>query len=108
MERPASVIDGAEPRKVTLRADKLARLFLAVCLLLCAWLAVAPARSYLQTSERAAEIAAQKQRLQREQRVLNTRSADLSRGSGLEEQARRQGLIESTERSYAIEDLPRP
>jgi len=108
MDRPASAIEGQPPRGVTLRGDKLARLFLVLCLALCAWLAVSPAKQYLQTRDRAAQISAQKQRLEREQRLLKARSVELSRGSGLEEQARRQGLIESSERSYVIEDLPQP
>lgn len=99
---------GQPATRVTLRADKLARVFLVVCLAICVWLAVAPAKQYLQTGQRAAQIQAQKQRLQREQQLLKARSAELSRGSGLEEQARRQGLIESSERSYVIEDLPQP
>lgn len=108
MERSASASHGPQPRAVTLRADKLARLFLVLCLALCAWLAVAPARQYLETSRKAAEISTQKQQLLREQRELRARSAELSRGSGLEEQARRQGLISESERSYVIEDLPQP
>ncbi len=108
MQGPPSAIESQAATRVTLRGDKLARVFLGLCLLLCLWLAVAPVRGYLQTSDRAAEVAAQKQRLQREQRMLQARSTELSRGSGLEEQARRQGLIESTERSYVVEDLPQP
>lgn len=108
MERPASAIPGQPPSGVTLRGDKLARLFLVLCLVLCAWLAVAPARSYLETSRKASEISAQKQQLIREQRELRARSAELSRGSGLEEQARRQGLISESERSYVIEGVPQP
>jgi cell division protein FtsB len=108
MERSASAIPGEPQRGVTVRADRLARVFLVVCLALCVWLAVAPARQYLETRERAAEISAQKERLQREQRQLKARSTELSRGSGLEEQARRQGLIAESERSYVIEDLPKP
>ncbi|MEH3054454.1 MAG: septum formation initiator family protein [Patulibacter minatonensis] len=108
MERPASAIEGNPPPRVTLRGDKLARLFLVLSLALCAWLAVSPARQYFQTGDRAAQVATEKHRLQREQRLLKARAAELSRGSGLEEQARRQGLIESTERSYVIEDLPQP
>lgn len=108
MQGPPSAIEGSQPTRVTLRGDKLARVFLALCLLLCLWLAVAPVKGYLQTSQRAADVAAQKERLQREQRLLKARTVELSRGSGLEEQARRQGLIESTERSYVIEDLPQP
>lgn len=101
-------MQGQQPRGVTLRGDKLARLFLVLCLALCAWLSVAPARSYLETSRKAAEISAQKEHLVREQRELRGRSAELSRGSGLEEQARRQGLISESERSYVIEDVPQP
>ncbi|MBO9531656.1 MAG: septum formation initiator family protein [Solirubrobacteraceae bacterium] len=108
MQGPPSAMEGSQPTRVTLRGDKLARVFLALCLLLCLWLAVAPVKGYLQTSQRAAEVSAQRERLQQEQRLLKARSAELSRGSGLEEQARRQGLIESTERSYVIEDLPQP
>lgn len=109
MQGPPSAFEGSQPpTRVTIRGDKLARVFLGLCLLLCLWLAVAPARGYLQTSQRAAEVSAQKERLQHEQRVLKARNTELSRGSGLEEQARRQGLIESTERSYVVEDLPQP
>lgn len=108
MERPVSAIEGHPPARVTLRGDKLARAFLVLCLGLCAWLAVSPTKSYLQTRAHAAQIHAEKLRMEREQKLLGERSADLSRGSGLEEQARRQGLIESTERSYVIEDVPQP
>lgn len=108
MERPASAIPGQPSSGVTLRGDKFARLFLVLCLALCGWLAIAPAKSYLETNRKAAEISAQKQQLIREQRELQARSVELSRGSGLEEQARRQGLISGSERSYVIEDLPQP
>jgi cell division protein FtsB len=108
MEQRTDAIPSQLAPRISLRADKLARVFLVLCLMLCVWLAVAPARSFLQTRERAAEVSQQRQRLQQEQRLLRARSAELSRGNGLEEQARRQGLIESTERSYVIEDLPQP
>lgn len=108
MERSASPATAPARPPVALRADRLARVFLVLCLALCAWLSVAPAQHYLDARARAGEIAAQKERLQREQQVLRARSLELSRGSGLEEQARRQGLIESSERSYVVEDLPQP
>lgn len=94
--------------RVTLRPDRFARMFLIVCLVGCAWLAVQPVRDYLATQDKAAQTREQLHQLQAEQRRLDAQSRELSRGSGLEEQARRQGLIGPGERSYVIEDLPQP
>lgn len=96
------------PRRITLRADRLARLALAGTLVLCGVLAIAPTRDYLAATDRAAKVRHERERLQREDRVLGQRVRELSRGSGLEEEARRQGLISAAERSYVVEDLPEP
>lgn len=94
--------------RVTLRPDRLARVFLVLCVIAGAWLAVQPVRDYLSTQDKAAQTRQQLHELQAEQRRLDAQSRELSRGSGLEEQARRQGLIGPGERSYVIEDLPQP
>lgn len=90
------------------RGPGLARLLVLVTVVACGWLAVPPARSYLETQQRAAETQQQVEQLRAEQRQLEAQSRELSRGSGLEEQARRQGLIAPTERSYVVKDLPQP
>lgn len=94
--------------RVTLRPDRLVRVVLVICVLGCGWLAVQPVRDYLSTQDQAARTRQQLHELQAEQRRLDAQSRELSRGSGLEEQARRQGLIGPGERSYVIEDLPQP
>ena len=76
--------------------------------LLCGWLAVGPAGDYLDTQRQAAQTEQQLHDLQAERQRLAEQSREISRGSGLEEQARRQGLIGPSERSYVIEDLPQP
>ncbi len=98
----------AQPRRITLRADRLARIALGATLLLCAVLAIAPARDYMAATDRAAKVHRERERLEREDRELKQRVRELSRGSGLEEEARRQGLISAAERSYAIDGLPQP
>lgn len=75
---------------------------------ICAWLAVPPALHYVETQQRAADTAAKVEQLRAEQARLKEQSRELSRGTGLEEQARRQGLIAPTERSYVVKDLPQP
>jgi cell division protein FtsB len=109
MEHPTTATTGhTSHAAVLVRGDRLARTFLALSLALCAWMAVAPTRHYLETRSRAAAISAEKSKLVREQRQLSAQSAELSRGSGLEEQARRQGLIAESERSYVVEGLAKP
>lgn len=93
-------------RRITVRADRLARIALGATLLLCGVLAIAPARDYMAATERAAKVHRERERLEREDRALKQRVRELSRGTGLEEEARRQGLISAAERSYAVEGLP--
>lgn len=88
------------------RGPGLARLGLVLTVIICGYLAVPPARHYLETQQRAAETQQKVDRLRAEQRQLEAQSKELSRGTGLEEQARRQGLIAPTERSYVVKDLP--
>ena len=96
----------AQPhRGVTLRADKLVRVFLVLCFAFALWLSVPPLQDYLAAQDRAAETRQQLDSLTAEQKRLAAQSRDLSKGNGLEEQARRQGLIEPSERSYVIEGL---
>ncbi len=98
----------AQPRRITLRADRLARIALA-------------RRSCSARSSPSLRRATtwpppigrprctrERERLEREDRELKQRVRELSRGSGLEEEARRQGLISAAERSYAIDGLPQP
>lgn len=106
MDRPAAAPPSAS--RVTLRPDRFARVFLTLCVVACVWLAIPPARDYLSTQDRAQETRQQLVQLQAEQRRLEAQSREISRGTGLEEQARRQGLIGPSERSYVIEDLPQP
>jgi cell division protein FtsB len=106
MDRPVAAAPTAS--RVTLRPDRFARIFLALCVVACVWLAIAPTRDYLSTQGRAADTRQQLHELQAEQRRLEAQSREISRGTGLEEQARRQGLIGPSERSYVIEDLPQP
>ena len=51
----------------------------------------------------AVQTRTQMQQLEREQRRLAAESAALAHGSGLEQQARRQGLVKPSERAYVIE-----
>lgn len=101
---PASSPSG----RVSLRPDRLARVFFGLCVIAALWLSVPPVRDYFAAQDRAASTGYQLQSLQDEQRRLAAQSHDLSKGTGLEEQARRQGLIDPSERSYVIEDLPQP
>ena len=103
-----SVAASPTASRVTLRPDRFARIFLALCVAACVWLAIAPTRDYLSTQSRATETRQQLHSLQTEQRRLAAQSREMSRGTGLEEQARRQGLVGPSERSYVIEDLPQP
>ncbi|MBJ7471993.1 MAG: septum formation initiator family protein [Solirubrobacteraceae bacterium] len=106
MDRPVAASPTAS--RVTLRPDRFARIFLVVCVAACVWLAIPPARDYISTQSRAEQTRLELQQLQAEQRRLEAQSREMSRGTGLEEQARRQGLIGPSERSYVIEDLPQP
>ncbi len=103
-----SVAASPTAARVTLRPDRFARIFLAVCVAACIWLAIGPTRDYLSTQNRAEDTRQQLNSLQAEQRRLEAQSREMSRGTGLEEQARRQGLVGPSERSYVIEDLPQP
>lgn len=104
MDRP---VDAARqpPRGIALRPDKLVRVFLVFCIGLSLWLAFSPLQDYLHAQDRATETRTQLRSLEAEQVRLQAQNRDLSRGTGLEEQARRQGLIDPSEKSYVIEGL---
>ena len=104
MDRPVDAA-ASPPRGVTLRPDKLVRVFMALCVAFSIWLALSPFRDYLSAQDRAAATHRQLQGLTAERQRLEAQSRDLSRGTGLEEQARRQGLIDPSERSYVIEGI---
>ena len=88
---------------VRLRGDKLGRLMLVVVAALMIWLVSGPTTQYFHTRTQATQTQNQLRTLEREQRRLSAESAALSHGSGLEQQARRQGLIKPSERAYVIE-----
>lgn len=104
MDRSAEAAAPA-PRAIALRPDKLVRLFFGLCVLFSIWLAVSPIHGYLEARDKATDTRQQLQSLQSERQRLQAQSQDLSRGTGLEEQARRQGLIDPSERSYVIEGM---
>lgn len=91
---------------MTLRPDGLVRAFFLICVVFSVWLAVPAARDFAAARDHAAQTRQELRKLDAEHRRLAQQSQELVRGSGLEEQARRQGLIDPSERSYVIEDLP--
>lgn len=106
MDRPDS---SPPPAQVSAqRADGLARLVLVVCVCLSVWLAVAPVQGLFEAQDRAARTSQQLRTLSAEQKGLDAQTRELSRGSGLEEQARRQGLIDPAERAYVIQGVRTP
>lgn len=107
MHRPATATSAPSVR-LRLHPGRLVRLVLLASCAFSLWLAVPPAKEFLGTRERAAQTSRQLQGLRQEQARLEAQSQNLSRGSGLEEQARRQGLIDPSERSYVIEGIPQP
>lgn len=84
----------------------MARVFFGFCCVFSLWLAVPAARDYAAARDHSAEVRVKLGKVTAERKRLESQSTELSRGSGLEEQARRQGLIDPGERSYVIEDLP--
>lgn len=82
------------------------RWFFLASVVFSLWLAVPPALDFIQAREQAAATASKLERLTAEEQRLRRQSNELSRGTGLEEQARRLGLIDPAERSYVIEGLP--
>ncbi len=98
MDRPVATA-AAPPARVTLRPDRLVRVFFVACLGFALWLAVPPAQDFIDARERAAQTHQKLDALSQQQRLLERQSTEFSRGSGLEEQARRQGLIDPGERS---------
>jgi cell division protein FtsB len=106
MDRPVAA--ASQPPRVALRADKLVRLFLALCVAAALALAVPPLRGYLSTQKQAAETHRQLQSLTAEKQRLAAQGRDLSHGSGLEEQARRQGLIDPSEKLYVVNGVKAP
>ncbi|MDQ8045018.1 MAG: septum formation initiator family protein [Solirubrobacteraceae bacterium] len=105
MDRPATA---SPPTRVALRGDRIVVLFLAICIVLSLWLAIPPLKDYLGTRDRAAVTRKQLHTLVAEQARLKAQSHDLSKGTGLEQQARRQGLIDPSERSYVISGVQQP
>jgi cell division protein FtsB len=105
MDRPATA---SPPPRVALRSDRIVLIFLVVCIGLSLWMAIPPLQDYLSTRDRAAATRKQLHSLVSEQTRLKAQSHDLSRGTGLEEQARRQGLIDPSERSYVISGVEQP
>jgi cell division protein FtsB len=106
MDRP--VASASQPSRPALRAAGLVRIGFIVAVALSLWLSIPPAREYLGARDRAVETHQKLDKLKAEETRLQAQSKELSRGSGLEEQARRQGLIDPGEKSYVIEGLPQP
>jgi cell division protein FtsB len=106
MDRPVAA--ASQPPRVALRADKLVRIFLLVCVAAAIALGISPTKNYLSTQRQAAETHRQLQGLIAEKKHLAEQGRDLSHGSGLEEQARRQGLIDPSEKLYVINGVKAP
>ncbi|MDO9357357.1 MAG: hypothetical protein Q7T55_26905, partial [Solirubrobacteraceae bacterium] len=87
MDRPVDVAAPPQPRGIAWRPDKLVRVFFAGCVLLSLWLAISPLQDLLSAQDKAAATRQQLQSLQSERVRLQAQNRDLSRGTGLEEQA---------------------
>jgi len=92
--------------RLRVRPSIAVRWFFLASVVFSLWLAVPPALDFVDAREQAAETRAKLERLTAEEQRLRRQSDELSRGSGLEEEARRLGLIDPAERSYVVEGLP--
>jgi cell division protein FtsB len=89
-----------------IRWDRVGRIALLVVLVGIVMLYAGPARSYVSTLQEARQRSAEVGRLQRENRRLRARRAELQHPAALAREARAMGMVKPGERPYVIENLP--
>jgi cell division protein FtsB len=101
------VVRGGGARAAGIRWDRVGRVALLAVLFGIVLLYAGPARSYVATLHEAKQRRAELTKLQRENRRLRARRAELQRPAALEREARRLGMVKPGERPYVIENLPK-
>jgi cell division protein FtsB len=94
-------------RAARIRWDRVARVALLVVLLGVLGLYVNPLRTYLSARGEAAQRRAEVAELQRENKRLRARKAELRDPRALEREARRLGMVKPGERAYVVNGLGR-
>lgn len=90
-----------------IRWDRLGRIAMLGVLGLVLYLYIGPTRTWLATYGDAAEKRKQVADLKTENVALRKRRALLERGSTLETEARKLGLVRAGEKTYIVRDLPK-
>jgi cell division protein FtsB len=88
------------------RWDRLGRITLLFVGLLLILLYINPLRTYVATRQEAKTKREEVAQLRHEHDTLVRRQAALRRPSSIELEARRLGMVRSTERAYAVKGLP--
>jgi cell division protein FtsB len=101
------VVRGGAARAAGIRWDRVGRVALLAVLFGIVLLYAGPARSYVATLQESKQRHAELTKLQRENRSLRARRAELQRPAALEREARRLGMVKPGERPYVIENLPK-
>ncbi len=90
-----------------IRWDRIGRIALLLVLLGVIALYVNPLRSWWSTRAESAQRGAEVTKLERENRALRERRAQLKDPRMLENEARRLGMVKPGERAFVVEGLPR-
>jgi cell division protein FtsB len=90
-----------------IRWDRLGRWALLFVLGLVLYLYVGPLRTWVSTWQEAKQKRQEVSTLRAENQKLRVHEASLQRGSALEREARRLGMVKAGERAYIVEGLPK-
>ena len=104
---PAAARTRRLPARARVRWDRVGRIALLLVLLGVLSLYINPARSWWSTKQESAQRGAEVSALERENKRLRERRADLKDPRMLENEARRLGMVKPGERAFVIEGLPR-
>ncbi|HEV2999591.1 MAG TPA: septum formation initiator family protein [Solirubrobacteraceae bacterium] len=96
----------AAPARAHIRWDRVGRIALLLVLLGVIALYVNPLRSWWSTRQESAQRQSEVARLERENRQLRERRAELNDPRTLEDEARRLGMVRPGERAFVVEGLP--
>ena len=104
---PAAARPRRLPARARVRWDRVGRIALLLVLLGVIALYVNPLRSWWSTRAESAQRGAEVTKLERENRALRERRAQLKDPRMLENEARRLGMVKPGERAFVVEGLPR-
>ncbi|HEV2813570.1 MAG TPA: septum formation initiator family protein [Solirubrobacteraceae bacterium] len=104
---PAAARSPRLPARPHIRWDRVGRIALLLVLLGVIALYINPARSWWSTKQESTQRGAEVTELERENKRLRERRAQLKDPRMLENEARRLGMVKPGERAFVVEGLPR-